>query len=84
MICDLGIETITFNYNYEEKIKNSIDNLIRKNDIEYIELTKANKKVYETILQNIYKINGLQAGKNYQQKKQKTFKKTVDFFRLPW
>lgn len=64
VICDFGIETIILNYNYEEKIKNSIENLNRKKDIEYIELTKDDKKVYETILQNIYKINDLEAGKN--------------------
>lgn len=57
--CDVGIETININYNYEEKIKTGIDSLIRKKDIEYIELTKNDQNVYETIQQNIYKITDL-------------------------
>lgn len=63
--CDFGIETIVLNYNYEEKIKTSIDNLIRKKDIEYIDITKVDRNLLETLLQNIYRINDLQAGKNY-------------------
>lgn len=45
--CNFGIEAITINYKYEEAIKTVIDDLIRKNDIDYIEFTKSNQNIYE-------------------------------------
>ena len=44
---NIGIDTITLNYNYVEQIKNNVDNILRKNNIEYTDwkkLIKNNQK----------------------------------------
>ena len=63
--CNFGIEAITINYNYEEDVKEVIDDLTRKNDIDYVELTKNAQNIYEMIIENITKINLKVTGKNY-------------------
>lgn len=62
--CDLGIEAISLNYNYEEKIKTTDVELIRKNDIEYIEITKSDKTICEKVLEVVDKVNGIEEGNN--------------------
>ena len=65
IVCNLGIETITIKYNYVEQIKNNVENLVRKNDINYIDLKKYNKEILELILQKAPKIDSFQPGKKY-------------------
>lgn len=55
--CNLGIDSIKLKYSYKEEIKTDIENLVRKSDIDYIELTNSDKNVYEMIVENLDKIN---------------------------
>ena len=55
--CNFGIEKIILNYNYEEQIKDSIDDIIRKDDIKYVELKKFDIENYKTTLKDMLKIN---------------------------
>ena len=57
VICDFGIEKLTFNYDYVEQIKNNVDNIIRKNDIEYIEARKIDIDTLKTTVQKWLKID---------------------------
>ena len=57
VICDFGIEKLTFNYDYVEQIKNNVDNIIRKNDIEYIEAIKIDIDTLKTTVQKWLKID---------------------------
>ena len=63
--CNLGIENVNINYNYVEQIKNNVDNIIRKDEIEYIDLNKTTEEFYKTLLEKVLKINVQRDGKNY-------------------
>lgn len=63
--CNLGIESVDINYNYVEQIKNNVDNIIRKDEIEYIDLNKTTEEFYKTLLEKVLKINAQRDGKNY-------------------
>ena len=63
--CNLGIENVNINYNYVEQIKNNVDNIIRKDEIEYIDLNKTTEEFYKTLLEKVLKINAQRDGKNY-------------------
>ena len=65
MKCNLGIEQVSIAYNYVEKIKNNVDNIVRKDEIEYIELNKTADEVYKFLSEKLLKINTLKGGKNY-------------------
>lgn len=55
--CDFGLETINFKYNYVEKIKNNVDSIIRKDDVEYVDIKKYSRDSYKEWLINALKIN---------------------------
>ena len=63
--CNLGIENVNINYNYVEQIKKNVDNIIRKDEIEYIDLNKTTEEFYKSLLEKVLKINALEDGKNY-------------------
>lgn len=65
IICNLGIENITFNINYVEQIKNNVDNIIHKNDVDYIDLKNFTEEMYKSFLEKVLKIEGLKVGKKY-------------------
>ena len=65
IICSIGIERITINYNYVEKIEKNVENIIRKKDVEYIELKNIGVDVYKNIMKKLPKISLFGAGKNY-------------------
>ena len=65
IICNLGIERITLNYNYVEQIKNNVEDIMYKNDVEFIDLKKINKKQLDKIIDKVLKIKGLEDGKKY-------------------
>lgn len=65
VICNLGIEKITLNINYVEQIKNDVEKIIRKKDIEYIDLKNFTEEMYNSFLENVLKIEGLEVGKKY-------------------
>lgn len=65
IICSIGIERITINYNYVEEIEKNVENIIRKKDVEYIELKNIGVDVYKNIMKKLPKISLFGAGKNY-------------------
>lgn len=65
IICNMGIEKITININYVEQIKNNVENLIYKKDVEYIDLRNFSEEIYINILEKLFKIERFGAGKNY-------------------
>lgn len=65
IICNFGVENITFKYNYVEQINNNIEKILRKSDIEFIDLKKYNKEMLESTLQKALKFDSFQPGRNY-------------------
>lgn len=65
IICNLGIERIVLNYNYVEQIENNVEDIMCKNDVEFIDLKKINKKQLDKIIDKVLKIKGLEDGKKY-------------------
>lgn len=63
IICNLGIENITLNINYVEQIKNDVENIIHKNDVDYIDLKNFTEEMYKSFLEKVLKIEGLKVGK---------------------
>lgn len=63
--CDFGIEKINFNYNYVEQIKNNVENILDRNNIEYVDVEKLNKEFYKKIIEKVHEISTLQIGKKY-------------------
>lgn len=57
IICNIGIEKLTFAYNYVEKIENNVDNLVEKNDLDYIDLKNDVEILRKNILRNVDKIS---------------------------
>ena len=55
--CDFGLETINFKYNYVEKIKNNVDSIIRKDDVEYVDIKKYSRDSYKEWFIKALKIN---------------------------
>ena len=62
---NLGIDKITLNINFVEQIKNNVDDLINKNEIDYIDLKSFNEEMYDSFLEKVLKIEGLKDGKKY-------------------
>ena len=65
IICNFGVENITFKYNYVEQINNNVEKILRKSDIEFIDLKKYNKEMLESTLQKALKFDSFQPGRNY-------------------
>lgn len=65
VICNLGIEKITININFVEQIKNNVEEIVYKNEIDYIDLKTFNEEMYNSFLEKVLKIKGLKAGKKY-------------------
>ena len=63
--CNLGIERINIKYNYVEQIKNNVENIVRENQIKYIDLDKILNEDLKIIIEKVLKINTLEIGKNY-------------------
>lgn len=65
IVCNLGIEKITFNFNYVEQIKNNVENLIYKNDVDFVDLKNFTEEMYKSFLEKVLKTEGLKVGKKY-------------------
>ena len=63
--CIIGFESITLNYNYVEQIKNNVEKIVHKNEIEYVDLKNIDQGMYKIILQKLLEIGTTKAGKNY-------------------
>lgn len=63
--CNLGIENLNINYNYVEKIENNVEDIIRKDDIKYLDLNNAPKELYKNIKEKVLKINASELTKKY-------------------
>ena len=55
--CDFGLETMNFKYNYVEKLKNNVDSIMRKDDVEYVDLKKYSRDSYREWFIKALKIN---------------------------
>ena len=53
MVFYAGLERITVNYNYVEKIENNIDGLIYKNDVEFTDFKKYSQKIIQNVVTKI-------------------------------
>ncbi len=50
VIFDIGIDKVIFTYSYVEQIENFVDNIIDKNNIDYIDVENIDKEFYDKIL----------------------------------
>ena len=55
--CNLGIEQLNINYNYVEQIKNNVEGIIRKDDIEYIDLNIITNNSFKNIVEKVLSLN---------------------------
>lgn len=65
IVCNLGIEKITLNFNYVEQIENNVENLTYKNDVDFVDLKNFTEEMYKSFLEKVLKIEGLKVGKKY-------------------
>lgn len=54
IICSLGIEEIEVKYSYVEEIKNNVENIMDKNDVEFIDINRAVDDTYKNIIEKIF------------------------------
>ncbi len=65
IVCDLGIETLYLKYNYVEQIKNNVDDIIRKDEIDYIDLKEKANETYKNAVEKVLRIETFLSGKKY-------------------
>lgn len=54
--CNFGIEQFSINYNYVEQIKNNVEEIIRKDDITYLDLNKISNKTFKNVIEKVLKL----------------------------
>lgn len=66
--CKFGIESINIDYNYVERMENNVEYVVKKDNIQYLDLNDATKETCKSILEKVLKINVPGIGKNYLKK----------------
>ncbi len=65
IVCKFGIECITLHYDCIEQIKDNIEGIIHKNEIEYIDLRNLDSETCKIMLKKLREIGMFKGGKNY-------------------
>ena len=66
--CKFGIESINIDYNYVERMENNVEYVVKKDNVQYMDLNDATKETCKSILEKVLKINVPWIGKNYLKK----------------